>query len=120
VAIDANGGTAKIGGRYGQGMLIVLNGSLEIQGNFIYKGIILVERDMNIRGGAAGSESKIEGGIVAFGSSSTVEDNITGTATIKYNFCAIRDAEGALNNSALTNAPQSLAGATFAWYELIR
>lgn len=120
VAIDAGGGTVKINGRYGQGMLVVLNGSLEIQGNFIYKGIILVEKDMYIRGGSAGQESKIEGGIVAFGASSTVEDNITGTATIKYNWCAIQDAEKAMNSAALEAAPQSLNGSTFAWYELIR
>lgn len=120
VAIDAKGGTVKINGRYGQGMIIVLNGSLEIQGNFTYKGIILVEKDMFIRGGSAGQESKIEGGVIAFGSSSTVEDNITGTATIKYNICAIDDAEAALNQGALMNAAQVLDGRTFAWYELIR
>lgn len=120
VAIDADGGTVKINGRYGQGMIIVLNGSLEIQGNFTYKGIILVEKDMFIRGGAAGQESKIEGGVIAFGSSSAVEDNITGTATIKYNICAINEAEEALNNGALANAPQARTGTTFAWYELIR
>lgn len=120
VAIDANGGTVKINGRYGQGMLIVLNGSLEIQGNFTYKGIILVERDMFIRGGSAGAESKIEGSVISFGSSSTVEDNISGTATIKFNTCAIADAENALNSNALANATQKRAGATYSWYELIR
>ncbi len=123
VAIDATnlpGRTVKITGRYGQGILIVLNGSLEIQGNFIFKGIILVEQDVFIRGGAGGQESKIEGGIVSFGASSTVEDNFTGTATIKYNLCAIRDAEGAMNQSALTSAPQTRPRGTFAWYELIR
>lgn len=120
VAIDAGNGTVKINGRYGQGMIIVLNGSLEIQGNFTFKGIILVEKDMFIRGGSAGQESKIEGGVIAFGSSSTVEDNITGTATIKYNTCAIDEAEAALNQSALQNAAQNRSGGTFAWYELIR
>ncbi|MBW3570280.1 MAG: hypothetical protein KY467_04165 [Gemmatimonadetes bacterium] len=120
VAIDAGGGSVRINGRYGQGMIIVLNGSLEIQGNFTYKGIILVEKDMFIRGGQAGEESKIEGGVIAFGSSSTVEDNITGTATIKFNRCAVRDAERALNAAGLQSAPQQRAGSTFAWYELIR
>lgn len=123
VAIDARNLQNRnviINGRYGQGMLIVLNGSLQIQGNFIYKGIILVQEDMYIRGGAAGEESKIEGGIVSFGSSSTVEDNVTGTATIKYNWCAIQDAEAAMNNALLDSAPQGRLGTTFAWYELIR
>jgi hypothetical protein len=120
VAIDARGGTVKINGRYGQGMLIILNGSLEIQGNFTYKGIILVERDMFIRGGSSGSESKIEGSVISFGASSTVEDNITGTATIKFNTCAIQDAERALNTGALDRARQDRKGGTYAWYELIR
>jgi hypothetical protein len=120
VAIDAGGGSVKINGRYGQGVIVVLNGSLEIQGNFTFKGIILVERDMFIRGGAAGQESKIEGGVIAFGSSSTVEDNITGTATIKYNTCANAEAMAAFNQNALMNAAQSRVGSTFAWYELIR
>jgi hypothetical protein len=122
VAIDAqgSGGSVKINGRYGQGVIIVLNGSLEIQGNFTFKGIILVEKDMYIRGGAAGQESKIEGGVIAFGQSSTVEDNITGTATIKYNTCANAEAMAAFNQNALQNAVQRRFGATFAWYELIR
>lgn len=123
VAIDASrlpDRTVRINGRYGQGMLIVLNGSLEIQGNFTYKGIILVEKDMFIKGGSAGQESKIEGSVIAFGASSTVEDNITGTATIKFNRCAINDAQNALNRNALQNAPQSRQGSTYSWYELIR
>jgi hypothetical protein len=120
VAIDARGGSVKINGRYGQGVIIILNGSLEIQGNFTFKGLILVEKDMYIRGGSAGEESKIEGGVVAFGASSTVEDNITGTATIKYNTCANAEAMAAFNQDALANANQSRNGSTFAWYELIR
>lgn len=120
VAIDADGGTVKINGRHGQGVIIVLNGSLEIQGNFTFKGIIMVERDMFIRGGSAGQESKIEGGVIAFGASSTVEDNITGTATIKYNTCANAEAMAAFNQNALATANQARNGSTFAWYELIR
>lgn len=120
VAIDAGGGEVRINGDYGQGMIIILNGSLSIQGNFVYKGIILVEKDMNIRGGNGGNESKIEGAVVAFGESSTVEDNLSGTATIKYNFCAIQDAENALNNTAALSGDQQRRGGTFGWYELIR
>lgn len=120
VAIDAQGGTVRINGRYGQGILVVINGSLEIQGNFTFKGIILVENDVVVRGGAAGQESKIEGGIVSFGANSTVDDNITGTATIKYNLCAITDAEEAMNGNSLLNAPQHRTRSTYSWYELIR
>jgi hypothetical protein len=123
VAIDASGLTNRrvvINGRYGQGMLVVLNGSLEVQGNFIFKGIVLVQEDVFIRGGAGGEESKIEGGIISFGASSTIEDNYTGTATIKYNRCAIEDARRAMNAGALRSAPQQRGGGTYSWYELIR
>ena len=120
VGIDANGGTVIINGDYGQGMIVILNGSMRIQGNFVFKGIILVEGDMDIRGGSGGQDSKIEGAVVAFGQNSNVEDNLSGNATIKYNFCAITDAENAMNQNALQSAPQSRVGRTFAWYELIR
>lgn len=120
VAIDAAGGDVSINGDYGQGMLIILNGSLRIQGNFVYKGIILVEKDMRILGGQGNEESKIEGSIIAFGESSTVEDNFSGTATVKYNFCAIQDAENAINNRTALNGNQMRNGGTFGWYELIR
>lgn len=120
VGIDANGGNVSINGDYGQGLIVILNGSMSIQGNFVFKGIILVEKDMDIRGGSGGQDSKIEGAVVSFGQNSTIEDNLSGNATIKYNFCAIEDAERAMNQNALQNAPQSRLGGTFAWYELIR
>ncbi|HYR10499.1 MAG TPA: hypothetical protein VEQ60_22175 [Longimicrobium sp.] len=120
VGIDANGGEVLINGDYGQGLIVILNGSLSIQGNFVFKGIILVERDLNIRGGSGGEESKIEGAVVSFGENSTIADNMSGNATIKYNFCAIEDAERAMNQNALMSAPQARVGSTFAWYELIR
>jgi hypothetical protein len=120
VGIDAHGGSVSINGDYGQGMIIILNGSMSIQGNFVFKGIILVEKDMDIRGGSGGQDSKIEGAVVSFGQSSTIEDNLSGNATIKYNFCAIQDAERAMNQNALQTAPQGRVGSTFAWYELIR
>jgi hypothetical protein len=120
VAIDANGGEVILNGDYGQGILIVVNGSLRIQGNFVFKGIVLVEQDIHIYGGGGGEESKIQGAVLAFGEQTEVEDNVSGTATIRYNLCAVRDAEGALNRAGLQNAPQTRGGGTFAWYELIR
>jgi hypothetical protein len=113
-------GTVNMNGRHGQGMFIVLNGNLRIQGNFVYKGIILVERDMDIQGGSGGNETKIEGAVVAFGDNSTVTDNVRGTATIVYNKCAIIEAQHALNQGGFERAPQLLAGRTFAWHEIIQ
>ncbi|HEY0036287.1 MAG TPA: pilus assembly PilX N-terminal domain-containing protein [Longimicrobium sp.] len=123
VAIDASGlsdKTVVINGDYGQGIIVVLNGNLRIQGNFVFKGILLVEGDMDIKGGSGGEDAKIEGSVVAFGANSAVADNVSGNATIRYNTCGIKDAERAMNNSALDNAPQARSGGTFSWYELIR
>jgi len=130
VAIDATelnnqGGlnnAVTINGDYGQGILIVLNGSLNIQGNFIFRGIILVDQDLSIGGGSGGNKfsGKIEGTVVAFGTQSTVEDNVNGTATIRYNKCSVVDAQNALNNKRLDDMPQVLSNSTFAWYELVR
>jgi Tfp pilus assembly protein PilX len=130
VAIDATnlnnqGGLSHavtLNGDYGQGILVILNGSLNVQGNFIFRGIILVDQDLSIGGGAGGNNfsGKVEGTVVSFGSQSTVEDNVNGTATIRYNKCSIVDAQNALNNARLDDMPQVLANSTFAWYELVR
>lgn len=120
VAIDAGGGTVILNGDYGQGLLVVVNGNLRIQGNFVYKGIVMVEKDIFIYGGGGAEESKIQGAVVAFGAQSEVEDNVSGTATIRYNVCAIRDAARSLAKGGLQSADQIRAGGTFAWYELIR
>ncbi|HKP74432.1 MAG TPA: hypothetical protein VJT67_02765 [Longimicrobiaceae bacterium] len=130
VAIDATnlnnqGGlthAVTINGDYGQGILIVLNGSLNVQGNFIFRGIILVDKDLSIGGGSGGNKfsGKIEGTVVAFGTQSTVEDNVNGSATIRYNKCSVVDAQNALNQKRLDDMPQVLSNSTFAWYELVR
>ena len=130
VAIDATnlgnqGGlnnAVTLNGDYGQGILIILNGSLNVQGNFIFRGIILVDQDLSIGGSSGGNSfsGKIEGTVVAFGTQSSVEDNVNGTATIRYNKCSVVDAQNALNNGRLDDMPQVLSNSTFAWYELVR
>jgi hypothetical protein len=120
VAIDGGGGVVTLNGDYGQGVLMVVNGSLRIQGNFVFKGIILVEKDVFIYGGGGAEESKIQGAVMAFGQATEVEDNVSGTATIRYNVCAVQDAQRALNQGGLQSATQDRSGGTFAWYELIR
>lgn len=111
-----------INGDYGQGILIIKNGSLNVQGNFIFRGIILVDQDLSISGGTGGNKfaGKIEGTVVAFGTQSSVEDNVNGNATIRYNKCSIVDAQNALNSRRLDDMPQVLSNSTFAWYELVR
>jgi hypothetical protein len=128
VAIDASnlgnqGGlthAVTLNGDYGQGMLIILNGSLNIQGNFIFRGIILVDKDLSMGGGSGQFTGKVEGTVVSFGDQSNVADNVDGKATIRYNMCSIVDAQNALNKGRLDDTPQVLNSSTFAWYELVR
>jgi hypothetical protein len=128
VAIDATGlgsqggltNAVTLNGDYGQGMLIILNGSLNIQGNFIFRGIVLVDKDLSMGGGSGQFTGKVEGTVVAFGDQSSVADNVNGKATIRYNMCSIVDAQNALNKGRIDDTPQVLNSSTFAWYELVR
>jgi len=120
VAIDADSGDVKLNGDWGQGVLMVLHGTLEIQGNFVFRGIVLVDKDLKVTGGNGPFLGKLEGTVVAFGENSEVTDNVLGNATIRYNRCSINDAQNALNNRRIDDMPQVLGQPTFAWYELVR
>lgn len=123
VAIDATGlnnSEVNLNGDWGQGVLIVLNGSLQIQGNFVFRGIVLVDSDLRIQGGNGPFLGKLEGTVVAFGENSTVTDNVLGNATIRYNRCSINDAQNALNNKLIDQQQQVMSEPLFAWYELVR
>jgi hypothetical protein len=123
VAIDATGlnqSTVNLNGDWGQGVLMVLHGSLEIQGNFVFRGIVLVDKDLRITGGNGPFLGKLEGTVVAFGDNSTVTDNVLGNATIRYNRCSINDAQNAMNNRLIDAQQQVMSNPLFAWYELVR
>ena len=119
VAIDAQGGTVGIQGDWGQGMLIIVNGSLKITGNFVYKGLILVDQDVAVAGGNGKFDGKIEGALVALGTSSTVDDTFNGSATITYNRCSVNAATDALNGSRISSANQSLLSSNQSWFEVV-
>ncbi|HET6762255.1 MAG TPA: pilus assembly PilX N-terminal domain-containing protein [Longimicrobiaceae bacterium] len=118
IAIDANGGTVGIQNDFGQGLLIVVNGSLAITGKFSFKGLVLVERDIDVRG-TGGNVGKIEGAVVALGESSTIADNFNGNATITYNRCSVNAATNALNSSRIALADQLLLNSNRAWFEVV-
>lgn len=131
-AMNADGtlGTVKIEGDHGQGMLVVLNGHLNIRGNFVYKGIILVEGSTDIHGGGSGG-AKIEGGVVGLGtvnicnvettdcsSGATTDDSdLSSGAVIQYNRCAINSVQEYINRQPIQ---QALTRPTFAWFEIVR
>ena len=116
VDIDAGGGTVGITGDYGQGILVIRHGSLSITGNFVYHGIILVERDLSVKG--AGGDMKLEGAVVSFGRSSEVDDLASGNSVIRFNQCSVTDAESGANSMLMTTAPQVFRGPAFGWTEI--
>jgi hypothetical protein len=120
VAIDANGGRVIINGDHGQGILIVHNGSAEIRGNFVYNGIVLVERDLVIQGTGGTDGVKIEGAVVALGENSTIEDNLSGNAVVTFNRCVVNVAQASASERRIESAAQMFRSSTFAWFEVVR
>jgi hypothetical protein len=125
IAIDAGGGAVDLQGDYGQGILIVLNGSLQITGNFRFKGIMLIDGFIDMSGTGGQTGSKLEGSVVAFGNNtnqrSRVDESETlGNAVISYNRCAVNAAQEAYNKRARQNPTYRAPTTTFAWYEVVR
>lgn len=125
VAIDAGGGVVDIQGDYGQGILIILNGSMQITGNFQFKGIILIDGYIDMSGTGGRTGSKIEGSVIAFGNNtnrgSRVDESETqGNAVISYNRCEVNAAQNAYNARARANPTYTLPATGFAWYEVVR
>jgi hypothetical protein len=129
IAINAGGGTVTLTGDHGQGMLLVVNGNLTLQGNFVFKGMIIVDGATDIRGG--GGEYKIEGALVGFGDVTMYDPNdpngdnngssVLGDAVIRYNSCAIEAAKRRIDGR-LAADPRQLApkARTFNWFEIVR
>lgn len=125
IAVDANGGAIDLQGDHGQGILIVMNGSLKISGNFMFKGIIIVEGYTEITGTGGKTTSKIEGALVSLGQNTTERSRIDesqtkGNAVISYNRCQVETAEDAFNQRQLTNPTFRAPQPSFAWFELVR
>lgn len=127
---DGGLGHVTIEGNHGQGMLIVLGGNLTIRGNFVFKGIIMVEGATDIHGGGSGG-AKIEGALVGLGtvnicnvssadctSQAVNEDSdLASGAVIQFNRCAITEVQNFLNTRPVQ---QALREPTFAWFEVVR
>lgn len=125
VAIDAGGGVVDLQGDHGQGILIILNGSLQITGNFKFKGIMLIDGYIDMSGTGGQTGSKIEGSVVAFGRNtergSRVDESETqGNAVISYNRCEVNAAQEAYNRMARENPVYAAPSTTFAWFEVVR
>jgi hypothetical protein len=116
VAIDAEGGTVTIQGYHGQGTLMVVNGGLEIDGSFNFRGIVMVEGNLRIAGSKQ-NFSSIEGAVIAGGDTEVLVDEdseIDGGAVIRFNRCAIRDAERGFHDPGHSSIRRT------GWFEVVR
>lgn len=128
IAIDASamsGNLVALQGDHGQGTLIILNGHLKITGNFQFKGIILVEGNIEMRGTGGTGGSKIEGAVAALnavGEGTNEISETSGNAMISFNRCAMKDAAAAMKREAERNPVwQSPAGnPSVGWFEVVR
>lgn len=84
------------GGGYGQGILLV-DGTLDLRGGFLFYGIIIVQGDFETQG----SGNRIIGAVMA-SNSLLEEQSFVGGSEITYSRCAVRRA--VLNNASLSRA----------------
>lgn len=119
VVIDANGGTVEISGAHGQGILVIRNGDMNIRGNFVFAGIIIVEGTFRITG-----TPRLEGAVIAMGDEAVIEptdDSLnSGNSLVRFNRCQIVEAQRGLTLASLDAAPQTIASGTYGWYEVVR
>jgi hypothetical protein len=126
VAINGHGGDVVLSGDHGQGILLIFNGNLRLQGRFVYKGMIIVDGMTDIRGG--GGEYKIEGALIGFGDVTMDDPNddgsgssdVLGNAVIRYNSCAIAMAKQHIDETFADDPRQTIPERTFSWFELLR
>ena len=125
IAVDAGGGAIDLQGDHGQGILIVVNGSLKISGNFLFKGLLLIEGYVDLSGTGGQTGSKIEGSVVAFGQNTNQrsrvdESETSGNAVIAYNRCSVNAAQQSFNRRSQLFPRYQAPSTTFAWYEVVR
>ena len=101
-------GNAKIqSGGVGQGILLV-DGDLDLRGNFVFFGIVIVQGSVSTQG----SGNRVYGGVLASNADLDTE-TITGGSVITYSTCA---AERAVMNNANLTRPRPLANRS--WVDL--
>lgn len=83
-------------GGMGQGVLLV-DGTLDLRGNFVFYGIIIVQGSFNTQGAG----NRVMGGVLASNADFDAE-SLTGTSVVQNSTCATQRA--ILNNSSLSRA----------------
>lgn len=84
-------GDLKINGDRGQGILLV-NGSLEVQGGFQFYGLIIVRGELRTAGTGGHFNGTVMAANVAVGGATTSTNTVSGNATFRYSSCALQSA----------------------------
>jgi hypothetical protein len=115
--VDAMGGKVSLQG--GSGLLIIVNGSLEMKGNASFQGIIIVEGNFELSG-----NPQVDGALISLAmdgnNSIELDDSAVGNGniTVQYDRCKINQAVEGMSRVASNQPP--LTSRTFAWFELVR
>ena len=84
-------GDLKINGDRGQGILLV-GGSLEVQGGFQFYGLIIVRGELRTAGTGGHFNGTVLAANVAVGGELTSQNTVSGNATFRYSSCALMSA----------------------------
>ena len=116
--VDADSGTVLLEG--GSGVLVIVNGNLEMQGDARFDGIIIVEGSFWLHG-----RPQVNGALISLSidAENLIEldelAEVDGNVTIQYDRCQINEAAskfGTLTQESMTPT----VGATYAWQEVVR
>jgi hypothetical protein len=102
-------GDLKVNGDRGQGILLV-NGSLEVQGGFQFYGLVIVRGELRTTGTGGHFNGTVMAANVAVGGALTSNNAVSGNALFRYSSCALM--------SALRGSASPVAIRDRAWVEL--
>jgi predicted acyltransferase (DUF342 family) len=116
--VDGDGGTVLLLG--GTGVIIIVNGNLEMQGDAVFDGIIIVEGSFWLHGrpqvnGALISLSIDAQNLIELDAMAELDGNIT----IQYDRCQINEAAEKFGQLAQLSMTPTV-GSTHAWQEVVR
>lgn len=116
--VDANGGTVEIRG--GKGMVIIVNGNVEMKGDSRFDGIIITEGSFWLHG-----RPQVTGALISLAVDGenrielAEEAEIDGHVTIQFDQCKVDAAREAFESLAQEMLTPTVEG-TFAWIEVTR
>jgi cytoskeletal protein CcmA (bactofilin family) len=93
----------------------VVNGGLRISGNFKFKGVIIVQGDLDVTGTMTVVGAVIGLNTIKVGKDGT--NNLGGTVNITYDPCVNRRVQQAFNDD---NPEAVLARPPYGWFEVVR